>query len=112
MVSELDFKTAEEVHDILVNPPAEGRYESLKKALIKVFGKPQAQSDNELLNGFGDKKPTALLRKSKSLNDDPKTLKKALFLSNLPADVRTIIAGQDFAVLEKLAEAAEYGRPA
>ena len=87
MVSALDFKTAEEVHDILVNPPADGRYESLKKALIKVFGKSQAQRDDELLNltGLGDKNPTALLRKINSLNDDPKTIKRALFLSNLSA---------------------------
>ena len=109
VVSALDFKTAEEVHDNLVNRPAEGRYESLKKALIKVFGKSQAQRDNELLNlnGLGDKNPTALLRKINSLNDDPKTLKRAFFLSNLPEDVRKILAGQDFADLKRLAGAAD-----
>ena len=87
VVSALDFKRAEAVHDILVNPPAEGRNESLKKALIEVFGKSQAQRHNELLNlnGLEDKNPTALLRKINSLNGDPKTLKRALFLSNLSA---------------------------
>ena len=85
MVSALDFKTAVEVHDILVNPPDERMYESHKKTLIKVFGKSQAQRDNELLNlnGLEDKKPAALLRKIYSLNDDPKTFKRSLFLSNL-----------------------------
>ena len=108
VVSALDFKTAEEVHDVLVNPPQKDKY-SLKCALIKAFGKSQTQRDYELLNlnGLGGRKPTALLRKINALNDDPQTLKRALFLSNLPADVRTIISGQEFSDLDKLAEAAD-----
>ena len=109
MVSALDFKTAEEVHDVLVNPPQTDKYHSLKCALIKAFGKSETQRHHELLNlnGLGDGKPTALLRKINALNDDPQTLKRALFLSNLPADVRTIISGQEFSDLDKLAEAAD-----
>ena len=84
VVSALDFKTAEEVQDVLVSPPEAEKYTTLKKALIKAFGKSQAQRDSELLNGLGDRKPTALLRKINALNDDPQTLKRALFLSNLP----------------------------
>ena len=89
VVSALDFKTAEEVHDVLVNPPQTDKYHSLKCALIKAFGKSQTQRDYELLNlnGLGDRKPTALLRKINALNDDPQTLKRALFLSFLPMSV-------------------------
>ncbi|GFS08955.1 transposon Ty3-G Gag-Pol polyprotein [Elysia marginata] len=107
--SALDFKIAEDVHDVLVNPPQSDKYHSLKCALIKAFGKSQTQRDYTLLNlnGLGDRKPTALLRKINALNDDPQTLKRALFLSNLPADVRTIISGQEFSDLDKLAEAAD-----
>ena len=102
MVSALDFKTAEEVHDVLVNPPQTDKYHSLKCALIKAFGKSQTLRDYELLNlnGLGDRKPTALLRKINALNDDPQTLKRARFLSNLPADVCTIISGQEFSDLD------------
>ena len=109
VVSALDFKTAEEVQDVLVSPPEAEKYTTLKKALIKAFGKFQAQRDSELLNlnGLGDRKPTALLRKINALNDDPQTLKRALFLSNLPADVQSILAGQDFSDIEKLADAAD-----
>ncbi|GFR58211.1 retrovirus-related Pol polyprotein [Elysia marginata] len=105
----LDFKTAEEVHDVLINPPQTDKYHSLKCALIKAFGKSQTQWDYELLNlnGLGNRKPTALLRKINVLNDDLQTLKRALFLSNLPADVRTIMSGQEFSDLDKLAEAAD-----
>ena len=93
IVSALDVNTAE-VQSVLINPPAENKYNTLKKALIKTFGKSQAQKDAELLNlnGLGDKRPTALLRKINALNDDPHTLKRTLFLANLPSDVRSILA--------------------
>ena len=109
IVSVLDVKTAEEVQDVLVNPPDANKYSVLKRALLKAFGKSQAQRDNELLNlnGLGDRKPTALLRKINALNDDPQSLKRALFLSNLPTDIRSILAGQDFGDIQKLAEAAD-----
>ncbi|GFN79523.1 Pol polyprotein [Plakobranchus ocellatus] len=109
VVSALDVKTAEEVQDVLVNPPDANKYSVLKRALLKAFGKSQAQRDNELLNlnGLGDRKPTALLRKINALNEDPQSLKRALFLSNLPADIRSILAGQNFNDIQKLAEAAD-----
>ncbi|GFR65672.1 transposon Ty3-G Gag-Pol polyprotein [Elysia marginata] len=109
VVSALDVKTAEEVQDVLVNPPDTNKYITIKTALLKAFGKSQAQRDSELLNlnGLGDRKPTALLRKINALNDDPQTLKRALFLSNLPSDIRSILAGQDFIDIGKLAEAAD-----
>ena len=109
IVSALDVNTAEEVQSVLINPPAENKYNTLKKALIKTFGKSQAQKDAELLNlnGLGDKRPTALLRKINTLNDDPQTLKRALLLANLPSDVRSILAGHNFTDTDALAEAAD-----
>ncbi|GFO24399.1 Gag Pol protein [Plakobranchus ocellatus] len=95
VVSALDVRTAEEVQNVLVNPPDADRYATLKDALIKTFGKSQAQRDSEILNlnSLGDKKPTGLFGEINALNDDPQTFKRALFLSNLPADVRSILAG-------------------
>ena len=89
IVSALDVNTAEEVQSVLINPPAENKYNTLKKALIKTFGKSQAQKDAELLNlnGLGDKRPTALLRKINAHNDNPQTLKRALFLAKLPSPI-------------------------
>ena len=59
------------------------------------------------LNGLGDRRPTALLCKINALNDDPRTLKRALFLANLPSEIRNILAGQEFRETEDLAEAAD-----
>lgn len=109
LVSALDVTTAEEVQYILLHPPAEDKYTLLKNALLKAFGKTQSQKDLELLNlnGLGDRRPTALMRKINALNNDPNTLKRALFLSNLPADVRTILAGLNIDDVDALAEAAD-----
>ena len=109
VVASLDSKSASEVRSILLHPPATEKFETLKQALIKAFGKTQCQKDAELLsmNGLGDRKPTALLRYINSLNDDPETLKRALFLMNLPVDVRNIIVSQKIESLDELAEAAD-----
>ena len=109
IVSALDNAAASEVKNILTDPPAQNKYEALKNALLAAFSKTQAEKDSELLNlsGLGDKKPTALLRKIRSLNSDAETLRRALFLAQLPTDVRGVLAGQQFTTLEALAEAAD-----
>ena len=109
VVSTLDVNTAEEIQAVLVNPPSDNKYNTLKNSLIKTFGKSQSQRDFELLNlnGMGDKRPTALLRKINALNDAPQTLKRALFLSNLPSDIQCILASQNIVDLDQLAEAAD-----
>ena len=66
----------------------------MKTALIRAFGKTQAEKDQTLLglNGLGDRKPSELLQHMQNLNADPATLFKALFLAQLPPDVRRILA--------------------
>ena len=73
------------------------------------FGKTQAQKDAELLNisGLGDRTPSALLRKLESLNNNADTLRWAFFLAQLPTQVRSILAIQDFTTIQDLAEAAD-----
>lgn len=109
VISALDVSVAEEVQNILLNPPAEDKFVKLKEALLATFGKSQSERDAELLslNGLGDRRPTALLRKIENLNNDPKTLKRALFLANLPPTMRPILAAQNIPEMDKLAEAAD-----
>ncbi len=109
IVSTMDIDTADEMQAILIHPPVSDKYETLKKALVKTYGKSQLRKDFELLslNGLGDRSPTTLMRKITALNNDPKTLKTALFLANLPSDMRTILLSHDLSSLEELAEAAD-----
>ena len=109
LVSSLDNTTAGEVEAVLTHPPAADKYNTLKKALLQAFGRSQAQKDSELLSltGLGDAKPTALLRRLKSLNSDTATLFRAHFLALLPSEVRAVLAGQEITDLEDLAKAAD-----
>ena len=109
LVASLDNTTAAEVKAVLSNPPTEDKYGTLKQALLSAFGKSQAQKDSELLNisGLGDRKPSALLRKLESLNNDAETLRRAFFLAQLPNQVRSILALEDFTDIHDLAKAAD-----
>ena len=109
VVAALDTSTASEVKAVLLHPPSADRYTVLKAALIKAFGRSQAQKDNELLNltGLGDRKPSSMLRHIQSLNADPDTLLRAVFLATLPGDVRRVLAANPAATLQELADTAD-----
>ena len=90
----LDSSTARRVQAVLENPPLVGKYDRLKSALLNAYEATQLQKDQELLNlnGLGDRKPSELLQHMRSLNHDPVTLFRALFLNQLPPEVRRILA--------------------
>ena len=79
------------------------------RACSSMFGKKQAQKDNELLSlsGHGETKPSALLRHILSLNIDPEILLRALFLAQLPTEVRQILTGSARTDLDELATDAD-----
>ena len=92
VIQALDNSTAERVQNIILDPP-ENPYDTMKAALIRAFGKTQGEKDQALLglNGLGDRKPSELLPHMQNLNADLATLFKALFLAQLPPDVRRIL---------------------
>ena len=108
VIQALDNNTADRVQNIILNPP-ENRYDKLKAALLGAFGKSQAEKDQELLNlnGLGDKKPSELLQHMQNLNADPATLFKALFLAQLPSEVRRILATSEKTDIGDLAREAD-----
>ena len=108
VVQALDNSTAEKVQSVILSPP-EDPYNTLRATLIEIFGKTQAQKDQEILNinGLGDKKPSELLQHIQNLNADPKTLVKALFLAQLPPEVRQILALSDKTDIKELAREAD-----
>ena len=105
----LDSTTARRVQAVLENPPATDKYITLKSTLLEAYEATQLQKDQELLNlnGLGDRKPSELLQHMKSLNKDPATLFRALFLNQLPTDVRRILAQTPEADLDSLAKTAD-----
>ena len=108
VIQALDNSTADRVQAVILTP-SEVPYDTLKAALIDAFGKTQAQKDQDILNinGLGDKKPSELLQHMNNLNADPKTLFKALFLAQLPPEVRQILALSDKTDIKDLAKEAD-----
>ena len=104
VIQALDNATADRVQNVILNPP-DNPYDALKQALVRAFSKTQPEKDQELLNlnGLGDKKPSELLQHMRNLNVDPKTLFKALFLAQLPSEVRRILASSEKTEIEDLA---------
>ena len=109
MIQLLDSSTARHVQAVLENPPPVGKYDRLKSALLNAYEATQLQKDQELLNlnGLGDRKPSELLQHMRSLNHDPVTLFRALFLNQLPPEVRRILAQTPDADLDTLAKTAD-----
>ena len=108
VIQALDNSSADRVQNIILNPPGEP-YDKIKSALIAAFGKSQAQKDQELLNlnGLGDRKPSELLQHMKNLNSDRETMFEALFMAQLPHDVRRILASSTKTELGDLAAEAD-----
>ena len=105
----LDSETSRRVHAVIANPPQSNKYNALKSALLSAFEPTQFQKDSTLLhlNGLGDRRPSELLQYMRSLNTDPSTLFRCVFLHQLPPDVRRILAQTPDATLDVLAATAD-----
>nr|XP_054771423.1 uncharacterized protein LOC129279352 [Lytechinus pictus] len=104
VIAALPEDVAQEICDILVNPPATNQYSNLKKNLIarvSASGQRRVQlllTEEEL----GDRKPWQLLRRMDQLLGEQKLEKrifKQLFLQRLPVNVRQILASTSEALL-------------
>lgn len=105
----LDSETSRRVQAIIENPPTHGMYSALKQALLSAYEPTQLQKDTALLNlnGLGDKRPSELLQHMRSLNNNPETLFRALFINQLPPEVRRIVSQNPNTSLDELALTAD-----
>ena len=112
LVSTLPPDIAEEVSDVITSPPSQDKYNTLKIAVIKRFTDSQQKKLQQLLNAeeLGDRKPTQLLRKMKSLigtsNAVGEDLLKQLWMQRLPNNIQVVLTSQRMD-LDKLAELAD-----
>ncbi len=106
-----------EVRDLLLTPPTDHPYDTLKTQLIKCTAASEQRKLQQLISGeeLGDRKPTQLLRRMQQLLGDKLTsgadstsFLRELFLQRLPANVRMVLASADSTTtLDKLAEMAD-----
>lgn len=95
VISSLDAKFLLHVSDIIRNPPAEGKYAAVKKALIDEFTDSDQKKVRKLIKEIelGDLKPSQLLKRMKDLANgkiDDDVLKQ-LWIERLPEAIRAVI---------------------
>lgn len=95
VISSLDAKYLLHISDIIRNPPENGKYDAVKKALIDEFADSGQKKVRKLIKDIelGDLKPSQLLKRMKDLanckiDDD---VLKSLWIERLPESIRLVI---------------------
>ncbi len=115
VVASLGPEFATEVRDLILTPPSDTPYDTLKAQLIRRTAASEQRRLQQLLHAedIGDRKPTQLLRRMQQLLGDKAgaadgSFLKQLFLQRLPANVRMVLAStSDTTGLEDLAQLAD-----
>ncbi|KAH6947198.1 hypothetical protein HPB50_017565 [Hyalomma asiaticum] len=117
VVASLPPAIASEIRDLLVAPPAENAYTTLKQLLISRLTPSEPQRLQQLLHDteLGDRTPSQFLRHMRQLlhtdgattTDTDSRLLRELFLQRLPGNVRIILASAADKRLSELAELAD-----
>lgn len=109
--AQLEHRYAAEVKDILVNPPATGKYETLKAELIKRLSASREKEVTQLLmhEELGDRRPSQFLRHLRHLagKNIPDDFIRTIWTSRLPTSLQTVIASQPESTLQALADLAD-----
>ncbi|XP_034172342.1 uncharacterized protein LOC117600704 [Osmia lignaria lignaria] len=104
VVGNLEGRYAREVADVIKNPPAADRYDTLKRQLIARLSQSEDKKLRQLLEKekLGDRSPSQFLRHLKGLGGEavPEKLLRSIWSSRLPQTVQAILATQETAPLE------------
>lgn len=111
-VSKLSRDALQQCSDILYTPPAEGKYNSLKERLLKVYEESPERQFQRLVGemDLGSQKPTQLLRKMMTLARNCQASDETvhrLWMARLPTPVRAVLTASQDQTLENLGTIAD-----
>lgn len=111
VLAQLDSKYAAEVEDLIINPPTENQYDSVKRELISRLTASQSSRMRQLLEReeIGDRTPSQFLRHLRGLGAPtlPEEMLRTLWMGRLPLRMQDILTASpttDLAALAKLAD--------
>lgn len=111
IIAKLNKEVIAQVTDILTDPPACDKYNTLKKRLLEIYEESEERKIKKLIGEMelGDQKPSQLLRRMKdlALNRIPAPTLQILWQCHLPNTVQAILAVTEVKELEKLATVAD-----
>lgn len=111
LLSHLDPTVLFAVKDIIMNPPSENKYSTIKSRIIQHFAESGEGQLKKLLSGLelGDQKPSHLLQRMKCLAGSrvSNDMLKTLFMERLPEKMKCILAVSESTDLDKIAGLAD-----
>ncbi|XP_071449987.1 uncharacterized protein [Hetaerina americana] len=111
VVGVLENHYAQEVEDIITNPPSEGKYERLKSELIRRLSTSTEHKLRRLLKHeeIGDRKPSQFLRHLRNLAGSSvnEEFLRSLWLNRLPTNMQAILTAHDGIDLDGLSVLAD-----
>ncbi|XP_073959739.1 uncharacterized protein [Choristoneura fumiferana] len=111
VVSKLPKEIILRLTDLLTNPPANNKYETLKNKLLNMLEDSKNRQIEKLLGemDLGDQKPSQLLQQMRNLAKDnfPEDTLRILWQNRLPTTVRAVLIASREASLETLANIAD-----
>ncbi|XP_028174633.1 uncharacterized protein LOC114363186 [Ostrinia furnacalis] len=111
VVTKLSKSAIQQVSDLLLSPPQERRYQTLKDRLLQVFEESETRQFQKLLGEMelGTQKPSQLLRRMRDLarNKLPDSTLQIMWTRHLPSAVQAVLAVTEVKDLESLATVAD-----
>lgn len=112
VISKLSKTALQQVSDILLSPPDERKYQTVKNRLLEVYEESAERQFQKLVSEMelGAQKPSQLLRKMRELGRTTQISEQALlnlWLQRLPSSVRAVLTVSQDQNLENLANIAD-----
>lgn len=112
VVAKLGRDALQQVSDILLSPPATGKYDAIKERLLQTYEESASRQFQKLVSEMelGSQKPSQLLRRMRDLGRNTQVSEQTLhnlWIARLPNSMRAVLTVSQDQTLENLANIAD-----